>query len=239
MNEKPKYGIDGVYYVVGLTGGGLALLIAGVTGTATKTGALRIVSVIAGVAGAGALFVGLLGVRYVRRGKFELRDCLLNMVTWRGDERVLDVGTGAGLMAIGAAKRTVSGRVTGIDIWAADDLSNNSATRARNNATLEGVADRVETLDGDARELSYPNDTFDVITSTLCIHNIGQRDQMRAAIQEISRTLKPGGVAIISDLANTNDYVQWFSEFGLNVTGPTAMKSTFPPQKAVFAKKPL
>ena len=34
MNEKPKYGIDGVYYVVGLTGGGLALLIAGVTGMA-------------------------------------------------------------------------------------------------------------------------------------------------------------------------------------------------------------
>jgi predicted RNA methylase len=37
-------------------------------------------------------------------GKFRARDALLNAVPWRGDEQVLDVGCGHGLMLIGAAK---------------------------------------------------------------------------------------------------------------------------------------
>src|SRR5436190_962392 len=50
-------------------------------------------------------------------GKFRARDALLEAIPWRGDERVLDVGCGHGLMLIGAAKRLTSGRATGIDIW--------------------------------------------------------------------------------------------------------------------------
>jgi arsenite methyltransferase len=127
--------------------------------------------------------------------------------------------------------------VVGIDIWATDDLSNNSAERAKNNVKLEGVTDRVEVVDGDVRDLAYPDAQFDVIVSTLCIHNIGKQDQMQTAIREISRTLKPGGIAIISDLANTENYAVWFRNEGLTTEGPVKMKSTFPPQRAVVARK--
>jgi arsenite methyltransferase len=144
---------------------------------------------------------------------------------------------GGALMAIGAAKRATAGLVTGIDIWATDDLSGNTAARARRNAELEDVAARVEILDGDVRTLTYPDATFDVIVSTLCIRNIGKADQMQTAILEIARALKSGGTAIISDLANTDDYARWFTEAGLKVSGPLAMKQTFPPQKAVIAKR--
>ena len=50
-------------------------------------------------------------------GKFRARDALLNAVRGGGDEQVLDVGCGHGLMLIGAAKRLSSGHATGIDIW--------------------------------------------------------------------------------------------------------------------------
>ena len=42
---------------------------------------------------------------YSKWGKFRHRDRMLNMIAWRGDEHVLDVGTGRGLLIIGAAKR--------------------------------------------------------------------------------------------------------------------------------------
>ena len=43
-------------------------------------------------------------VLYAKYGKFRHRDRMLNMVPWKGSETVLDIGTGRGLLMIGAAK---------------------------------------------------------------------------------------------------------------------------------------
>src|SRR5579864_2702901 len=53
------------------------------------------------------------------------RDRLLNELLLRGDEKVLDVGCGHGLLLIGAAKRLPRGRAVGIDIWSQVDQGNN------------------------------------------------------------------------------------------------------------------
>src|SRR2546423_222196 len=75
-------------------------------------------------------------------GKFRARDTLLAAIPWRGDERVLDVGCGHGLMLIGAAKRLSAGRAVGIDIWQNVDQAANSAEATRRNAEIEGVSER-------------------------------------------------------------------------------------------------
>src|SRR5215472_11511020 len=80
-----------------------------------------------------------------RVGKLRLRDRLLDSLGLTGSERVLDAGCGRGLMAIGAAKRLKSGRVTGVD-------SGGSAEAAKTNAKLEGVADRVKFEPWDPRK---------------------------------------------------------------------------------------
>jgi hypothetical protein len=59
------------------------------------------------VGGIAALAVAQAGlmVRSSRAGKLTERDRLLDELPWRGDERVLDVGCGRGLLLIGAAGR--------------------------------------------------------------------------------------------------------------------------------------
>src|SRR5438128_1585829 len=54
---------------------------------------------------------------YSLYGKLKHRDRILNMIDWKGSEMVLDIGTGRGLLMIGAAKRLTTGKSIGIDIW--------------------------------------------------------------------------------------------------------------------------
>src|SRR5206468_8356261 len=93
-------------------------------------------------AGAGCLAMGTWMVWTSKVGKVRERERLLVRLPWTGDERVLDVGCGRGLMLVGAAKRLTTGRATGIDIWQAEDLSGNRPEATLDNAQREGVADR-------------------------------------------------------------------------------------------------
>src|SRR5262249_21448873 len=90
-------------------------------------------------------------------GKVRARERLLDLLPWRGDEAVLDVGCGRGLMLIGAARRVPRGRATGIDVWQAEDLSGNRPEGALENARCEGVAERVEVKTADMRQLPFPD----------------------------------------------------------------------------------
>ena len=71
---------------------------------------------------------------YSLKGKFRHRDRMLALAQLRGDENVLDIGTGRGLLLVGAAKRLTTGRAVGLDIWKTSDLSDNA--RAETEAML-------------------------------------------------------------------------------------------------------
>jgi arsenite methyltransferase len=177
---------------------------------------------------------------YVRVGKFVHRDRMLELAELTGRERVLDVGTGRGLLLIGAAKRLArgGGRAVGIDIWRPGDLFANTESNTRRNIELEGVGDRVELHCTDAQQTHFPDDSFDVVLSNLCLHNIPSSEGRRAACEEIIRVLKPGGVALISDYRCTGEYADAFREAGCTVTrtAPDVLH-TFPPMRIVRAEK--
>ena len=61
-------------------------------------------------AGVLCLAEGVLMLLYAKHGKLRHRDRMLARVDWKGDESVLDVGTGRGLLMIGAAKRLSTGK---------------------------------------------------------------------------------------------------------------------------------
>jgi len=152
--------------------------------------------------------VGAIMVWSSRVGKLGLRDRMIESLALKGDEKVLDVGCGRGLLAIGVAKKLKTGKVTGIDVWSPHDLSGNTAEAARQNAKLEGVLDKVRIEDGDARKLVYPDNLYDVVVSSLTIHNIADQQDRAQAIREMYRVLKPGGKLLIYDIAKTGEYAE-------------------------------
>ena len=147
-------------------------------------------------------------------GKVRERETFLDKLDWKGNERVLDVGCGRGLFLIGAAKRLTSGRAVGIDKWQAEDLSGNTPSAPLDNAAIEGVADRVEVHTGDARKLPFDAASFDVVVSSMALHNIYDRGERQTAIREIARVTRPGGRVLIVDIRHIGDYARTLRDAG-------------------------
>jgi ubiquinone/menaquinone biosynthesis C-methylase UbiE len=138
---------------------------------------------------------------------------LLSKISWRGDEHVLDVGCGRGLLLIGAAKRLTTGKATGIDSWRKEG----SPEATMENARREGVSDRVDVKTGDMRKMPFPDSSFDVIVSRAAIHNLDSEEDRAAAVREIARVLKPSGLALIDDIRHFRQYAAVFTENGCDV----------------------
>ena len=160
------------------------------------------------------LVIGSVMVWSSRVAKLRLRDQLLDSLSLRGDERVLDVGCGRGLLAIGAAKRLKNGKVVGIDVWNPFDLSGNTPEAAKANAKSEGAADKVRIENGDAQKLVYPDNHYDVVLSNLALHNLPEQDARAKAVREMVRVLKPGGKLAIFDLFRTGEYAEVLQSLG-------------------------
>jgi SAM-dependent methyltransferase len=170
-------------------------------------------------------------------GKIRETERILDTYDWRGDEKVLDVGCGRGLMLIAVAKRLTTGKAFGVDIWDSRDQSNNHPENTLNNARVEGVQDKIEIKDGDARQLPFENNTFDVVVSSKVLHNIIERKKREEAVHEIGRVLKPGGwVGVIDSF----QYAKIFKKMGWeNVHASGVRLKMFPPVKWTTGKKPI
>jgi SAM-dependent methyltransferase len=215
--KKPDYGLDAPPVIAIQLGVAAVCLVAAVTvyllGAPHPAG-FPVFEVTAIVAINCLLIAGAM-VYYSRVGKLHGRGRILDLVPWRGNETVLDVGCGRGLMLVAAAKRLTTGKAVGVDLWQAVDLSGNRPDATIENARLEGVADRVEVKDGDARNLPFPDRSFDVVVSNLALHNIPDRDGRRKAAREIARVLRPGGHVVIVDIQATADYAAELAAAGL------------------------
>jgi ubiquinone/menaquinone biosynthesis C-methylase UbiE len=150
------------------------------------------------------------------RGKFAVWADLLNELNLRGDERILDLGCGRGAVLLMAAQHLTSGRAVGIDLWRSVDQSGNSIEATRRNAEAEGVADRVELHTGDMTALPFDDNSFDLIVSSLAIHNIPGSAARAKAISEAVRVLKPGGRLMIADIRATAQHQEQLTKLGMN-----------------------
>ncbi|MGB9775468.1 MAG: 50S ribosomal protein L11 methyltransferase [Anaerolineae bacterium] len=133
--------------------------------------------------------------------------CLLALEDWvRPGARVLDLGTGSGILAIAAAKLG-AGRVLALD------TDPQAVTVARENVYRNGVADRVRVARG---SLAQAIGRFDLV-----VVNILAGVLIEMAEQGLARRLTPGGHLIAAGLlAGQEEEVRSaFQRAGLTVIG--------------------
>lgn len=75
-----------------------------------------------------------------------------------------------------------------------------SADALRRNAEIEGVTDRTELREADARKTSFEKDAFDVVFASLSLHHSGGKAGIQQFVAEMTRVLKPGGDIVLYDL---------------------------------------
>jgi len=105
----------------------------------------------------------------------------------RPGDRVLDLGSGSGILAISSVKLGAA-RATGIE----NDAEANPV--ALRNAARNGVSDRIDFLDGDAGDLAPLLGPADLILSNIL------RSANTALLPAIVVALRPGGLAIFSGM---------------------------------------
>ena len=224
---RPNYGIDAPGVVRRFFQMGVLGIVLGLGSIfATKRAVLpwaHIVTFPALAIGSTFLLEGAIMLWGSRVGKLRLRDKLIGSIPWRGDELVLDVGCGHGLLLIAAAKRLRGGKAIGVDLWKNQDQADNSREATWRNVEMENVAARVELKDGDAQKLEFADGTFDVVLSSWALHNIYDEAGRAAAVREIVRVLKPGGRLAIADIRHTREYASVLREcqmLDIKRTGP-------------------
>ena len=243
MNKTPRpdYGIDAPpvirnFALIG-TGGVILLLAAFQFGA----GAPRIASIVADIAVA-MIIVGGFNVPLMiwssKVGKLWECEQLIDSLELKGNEQVLDVGCGRGLLLIAAAKKLTTGKAYGVDIWQTVDQSGNDPRVTQRNAEVEKVEDRIDIRTGDMRKLPFQDKWFDVIVSSLALHNIYKKEERTKAVSEIVRTLKPGGRVALLDIRNTEEYATILKEAGLQKVRRSGLHFfIFPPVRIVTAEK--
>ncbi len=103
-------------------------------------------------------------------------------------DRVLDVGCGAGIDTIIAARR--AGSVVALDFL--PEMLERTAAAAR-----EAGLDNVTTVEGTMEAIPLPDDSVDVVVSNGVL-NLSPRKAR--ALAECARVLRPGGELCVSDL---------------------------------------
>jgi len=168
-------------------------------------------------------------------GKYDFLNRFLSLrrdVAWRNfaakkmrffqTNRYLDVACGTGDLSIAAAIKYPQISVTGIDFVPA------MVEVAKNKVQKKKLADRITLMQGDALQLPFEDNSFDVAGIAFGIRNIPDRTR---ALSEMLRVTVPGGQVMVLEMTFVqNRFFRLIYYFYLNYLLPAFAK--------VFSKNP-
>jgi demethylmenaquinone methyltransferase / 2-methoxy-6-polyprenyl-1,4-benzoquinol methylase len=166
------------------------------------------------------LFEGL-PARYDRTGAVmsfgqdpRWRRALVRAVDPRPGQRVIDVATGTGMVALALARQGCT--VVGLD----QSPQMLAAARAKLQ-DAPAFADRVSFVQGEAERLPFANGAFDALTFTYLLRYV---DDRAATLAELARVVRPGGrIAMLEFAVPTSRPARWlwraYTRVGLPLIG--------------------
>lgn len=152
--------------------------------------------------------------------QYKIWELVIKKLPWNGRGKALDIGTGAGALAIELAKKFPESDVVGIDYWGKG--WNYSKQQCEENAKHEGVADQIVFQKASASSLPFNDGEFDAIVSNFVYHEVRDTRDKRGLINESLRVLKKGGTFSLQDTFKnkrrygiTEDLIQQIKEWGI------------------------
>ncbi len=152
---------------------------------------------------------------------------LVELAKLQKGQKVLDIATGTGIVAIASAKIVGNeGKVIGVDI------SSGMLQQAQTKIDAEGLLN-IELVEADADYLNFADNSFDII---LCSSAIVYLTDLPAVLQSWYRFLKPGGIVAFSCFAETAMttsvlYRAKLQDYGITVPNPNEILGT--PEKCL------
>lgn len=145
---------------------------------------------------------------------------IIELADIKGDEKILDIGTGSGFLAIGLSKFLKSGRTFGLDRYSIKSKNlrshiieiiktnyfGNTLKNAKQNLEIENVSDKCSFIESDILDpIDFNDQYFDVIVSSQLLYCI-TRDKRANVFKEIDRILKKGGKIIFFE---SKSFINW------------------------------
>jgi ubiquinone/menaquinone biosynthesis C-methylase UbiE len=142
--------------------------------------------------------------------------------------RVLDVGTGTALIPVELCSRYAEVVVDAID------LATHMLVLAERNVARAGLANRVSIARVDAKATGWPGHQYDIVMSNSIVHHIPDPP---AALAEMWRLVKPGGVLFVRDLerpANVERVGELVHKYAPIPDGSAEIRAMHERQRALF-----
>ena len=140
----------------------------------------------------------------ITKSSFSYRDYLLSQNV--KNSIVLDYCCGNGEIGIAMAKSGAK-HVSGIDI---SEVSIKNAISLASDSNVENIC-KYEVMD--AENLTYGDDTFDVVHEYGALHHV----DLESAFRETSRVLKENGVFVCTEALRHNPFIHWYRKRTMNL----------------------
>lgn len=157
-------------------------------------------------------FIKLIKKRYKKKVEY-ISNKLTDLADLKGNEIILDLGTGSGVVAMAFAKKLKNGRAIGLDSYDLEGKNifsqiinlikvnhfGSNLVNAKKNLIIEKLNDKCEFFTGDlGNPLNFKENSIDIITSRQCLYCISYDKQLKL-FKEIDRVLKEDGLLIFQE----------------------------------------